>query len=144
MSLLAASVAIRFLPFRRVAKLAERPPFRESQAVRLRQTQQVAWAIRACATRVPWRAVCFQQGLAAHFMLRRRQVPSILHYGITQSAERGLEAHVWVTNEGQVVIGGEEAARFNCVATFPIVEGQVTVSAPKLHKLLPPDPEALP
>lgn len=115
-----ASAVIRFMPFRQVAKLAERPPFTRGRTPGHRdQVRRVAWAVRACATRLPWKVVCFQQGLAVHLMLRRRSFPSILNYGITQSTERGLEAHVWVTEQDETVIGGEEAGRFTCIATFP-------------------------
>ncbi len=68
---------------------------------------------------VPWRAVCFQQGLAVHSMLRRRGIGSILHYGIRRAPEGGMGAHVWVCVNGQPVIGGEEAPGFSCLATYP-------------------------
>jgi hypothetical protein len=81
--------------------------------------KRIRWAIDAWSARVPWRAVCFQRGLAAHRMLRRRGLPSILHYGVAQEPASGLKAHVWVSLDGVDVIGGEEAAKFSCLATFP-------------------------
>jgi hypothetical protein len=68
---------------------------------------------------VPWKAVCFQRGLAVHVMLRRRGIGSVLHYGVSQSD--GLKAHVWVRAAGHDVIGCEEASAFTCLATYPPV-----------------------
>jgi hypothetical protein len=52
-------------------------------------------------------------------MLRRRGIASVLHYGIAQGNDRGLRAHVWISADGRVVLGGAEAAEFTCVASFP-------------------------
>jgi hypothetical protein len=63
--------------------------------------------------------MCFEQGLAAQIMLRRRGVPSRLYYGAAQNDQRGLSAHVWVQDGEVNVIGGEIASRFALLATFP-------------------------
>jgi hypothetical protein len=63
--------------------------------------------------------MCFQQGLAAQFMLRRRGVPSVLYYGAATDDRSGLSAHVWVRASGVDVIGGEIASRFAVLMTFP-------------------------
>jgi hypothetical protein len=52
-------------------------------------------------------------------MLRRRGYASLLHYGVAQEETKGLSAHVWVSVDGQTVIGGEEAPKFICLATYP-------------------------
>jgi hypothetical protein len=63
--------------------------------------------------------LCFQQGLAAQLMLRRRGIPSVLYYGAAQGDRTGLCAHVWVQDGEVDVIGGEIAHRFAILATFP-------------------------
>lgn len=114
-TLAAASLAIRLLPFRRIAAFASRPPRRRAKeaanAARLR------WAVRAWCRRVPWKAMCFQSALAMQMMLRRRGIRAVLHYGI--SREDGLKAHVWLSVDGETVIGGDEAPGFVEVAAFP-------------------------
>jgi hypothetical protein len=114
-ALAVASLAIRLLPFRRIAAFAARAPRRPAHAsvnpARLR------WAVRAWARRVPWKAVCFQNALAMQAMLRRRGIASVLHYGIGR--EDGLKAHVWLSVGGAIVIGGDEAPRFVEIAAFP-------------------------
>lgn len=79
----------------------------------------VRWSVEAAASRVPWRALCFQKGLALQRMLRRRGIPAHLHYGIGKIDDGAIEAHVWVAAENAIAIGGEAAAGFATVAIFP-------------------------
>jgi hypothetical protein len=120
-SLAVASLAVRILPFRRVAAwmgAGRSGGGGPDEAAAARLVNQCAWAVRSWADRVPWRAVCFQRGLALHLMLRRRGIRSLLHYGVAQD-DKGLRAHVWVTASGRTVMGGEDAPGFTCLATFP-------------------------
>src|SRR4051812_31096244 len=118
-SLAWASLAIAFLPFRKVAEMASGAPARPGADLEAGLPRRIRWAVDAWGRRVPWRAVCFQRGLAAHRMLRRRGYDSVLHYGVAQQEQKGLQAHVWVSLDGEAVIGGEEAPEFTCLATFP-------------------------
>lgn len=119
--LIVASAAIKLLPFRRTAALVKGPTDRGEPAAeeQRRLVAQCRWAVGIWADRVPWRAVCFQRGLTLHLMLRRRGIRSLLHYGVAQSEDEGLRAHVWVDVNGDVVLGGGEAPRFARVASFP-------------------------
>ena len=116
-----AGLAIAVLPFRHVGLLAARPIRRPElpRQARLNKVRRIRWAIISTAARVPWRALCFQQGLAAQLMLRRRGIPSVLYYGAAQDDRSGLSAHVWVRDGDVDVIGGEIAHRFAILATFP-------------------------
>ncbi|MEA3063964.1 MAG: hypothetical protein QOJ27_392, partial [Sphingomonadales bacterium] len=102
-----ASLAIALLPFRRVAAAASARGRREPR-VDPETVRRVRGAVQGWARRVPWKAVCFQRGLALHWMLRRRGIRSVLLYGARRKGD-GLAAHVWVDVEGKTVIGGEEA-----------------------------------
>jgi hypothetical protein len=116
-----ARLAIALLPFRTVGRLAGgiRVAGPMPQEARLATIRRVRWAIRAGARRAPFRAVCFQQGLAAQLMLRRRRVASTLYFGAAPDDARGLAAHVWVRDGNIDVIGCEEAPRFPVLAQFP-------------------------
>jgi len=48
-------------------------------------------------------------------------VQAILVYG-TRVQNSELQAHVWVTVGGQIILGGEEAPNFHEVARFPPAE----------------------
>ena len=115
-----AGFAVAVLPFRHVGRLAARPIRRPELPfeTRVNKVRRIRWAIIATGSRMPWRAVCFQQGLAAQLMLRRRNIPSVLYYGAAQD-RGGLSAHVWVRDGNVDVIGGEIAHRFAILATFP-------------------------
>jgi hypothetical protein len=113
-----ASFAIALLPFRRVAATAARPR-RDRRRPDRPTPRKIVWAVNAWGRRAPWRVVCFQRGLAAHWMLRRHGYDSVLHYGVAQEAGAGLKAHVWVSLDGRPMVGGEEAPQFACLATFP-------------------------
>ena len=118
-TLAVASLMVAFAPFGRVAKLArhpENPPPTLSEQVR--HIRAVRRAVAACAHRVPWRAKCIEQGFAAHWMLRRRSIGTVLHYGVARR-DTGLIAHVWVRSGSTDVIGCENLADFAEVARFP-------------------------
>jgi hypothetical protein len=111
------SAGLRLLPFRRAIELGDvrARPVPGSGGI-----DDVVWAIEAAAWRLPWRAVCLHKGLTAQRMLRRRGIDALLDYGIrTDGVEQVLEAHVWVTVDGQAIIGGEEAEGFARVARYP-------------------------
>lgn len=121
----AASGAIRVLPFRQIVRAIAASPDAERLAdadARQSAILRTRWAIEACARVLPWKIVCFQKGLAMQWMLQRRHVPTRLHYGVRQDEQKGLSAHVWVTHEGEPIIGGEEADKHSCLATFPAFE----------------------
>ena len=119
-ALAVAGAAIRFLPFRLVIQLmggADPAPTLPAFA------ESVRIAIRRASRRVPWKTLCFQEGLAAHWMLRRRGQPSRLHYGIRNADDR-MTAHVWVTLRGEIVVGEEHpATRHLPVAVYPLQAG---------------------
>ena len=113
----AASAAIRFRPFKRAISMGSLPLTDQPPGGDI--TDDVRWAVETAGRNVPWRAMCIQQGLALQWMLRRRGVDARLHYGIAKDEGGELQAHVWVAAGGEVVIGGAEAPRFKCVATYP-------------------------
>ncbi|MGK6319221.1 lasso peptide biosynthesis B2 protein [Sphingomonas sp. DT-204] len=118
-ALAAASLFVKCLPFRRIARFAARPPVRPPPADPSRTADTVAWAVRAAARRARFRAVCIEQGLAVQWMLHRRGIAATMHYGVAQDPARGLIAHVWVRIGDRDVIGGDTAGRFTPLARFP-------------------------
>lgn len=115
-----ASIAIRLASFRSVVEKAGAVgPASGDREQDRREAFRCSWAVERVAGLVPWRTVCFQKGLALHRMLRRRGVPSILHYGVGKQPEKGLAAHVWVSVDGWIVMGGDVAHEFRELASFP-------------------------
>lgn len=113
-----SKLAIKLLPFRFVANSADwRSPVMPGPEP-LQEADQLVAAAERVARRLPWHCVCFDKGLAVHWMLRRRRLPSQLHYGIGSNDDR-LTAHVWVSLNGQILIGEADARQHALVATFP-------------------------
>lgn len=114
-----ASLVIALVPFRRIAKWASALTIAPRPAQDLAKVGRAGKAIEAWGRRLPWKTVCFQKGLALHWMLQRRDIASLLHYGVDRHAEQGLRAHVWISVNGDIVMGGEIAHEFACLAVFP-------------------------
>ena len=125
-ALAVSSAAVRFLPFRRAVRMGSRKLSGKATGDRGEAVRDARWSIEAAAAAAPWRAVCLQQGLALQWMLRRRGIDALLHYGLAKEKERGLEAHAWVAVGDNLVIGGEIASKFRCDATFPEVQTAMT------------------
>jgi hypothetical protein len=118
-ALAAAAAAIAFLPFRKAVKLGSRPMPSTRSRIHGASVEEICWSVEAVARRVPWRAMCFERGLAAQWMLRRRGHDAKLVYGARLADRDGLDAHVWVTLADRILIGGEQAEEFQRLATLP-------------------------
>ena len=115
-----SSLAIALLPFRWLAAwLDSVRGDRQSSAAPDEAIRRCRWAVEAAARRLPLRTVCFQKGLALHLMLRRRGVRSVLHYGVGTKPSKQLSAHVWISESGRIILGGEVAANHECLVSFP-------------------------
>lgn len=78
----------------------------------------IAWAIAAAASRVPWRADCLVQALAADRWLRRRGFEPEFFLGVTKGDCGELRAHAWICCEGvTVTAAGDDAF-------IPLIEPQ--------------------
>lgn len=78
------------------------------------------WAVEATVRKLPWRTVCIEKGLAVQRLLRRAGFDARLHYGARHNPETGrLEARVWVSHAGKLIIGAEQATGFAELAVYP-------------------------
>lgn len=119
LALAAASVLIAVFPFRRVARIAAGEGGRSVATASPATALRIERALLAWSVRVPWRAVCFQQGLAAVLMLRRRRLAATLFYGAGHDSAASLVAHVWVRSGPTDVTGCAIAEDYALLAAFP-------------------------
>jgi len=136
-TLAAAAAAIRFLSFRRAVSFGA-VPLGEQRENPTRLADELSWTVEAAARIVPFRTVCFQQGLALQRMARRRGVDVNAEGSGNPGASNtfrllgwkagalvfGLEtdrlaAHVWVSADGRALIGEQHDNIFMTVATYP-------------------------
>ena len=97
----------------RAAKLSADVSSEEAETAR-----QIGWAVTRSARWVPFKAVCLPQAMAAQFMLRRRGVASVMHFGAGRGAQKPLEAHAWLDAAGVEVTGYPLAPGFAEIACF--------------------------
>ena len=115
LALAAAAIRLKTMPFERVMRAtAPHGPRNLADS----EMDRLVWAVAAARRRSWLRAVCIESALALRSMLGRRGVASALHYGIRNDEGEGLQAHVWLSVSGTIVIGGETAEQFSEVATF--------------------------
>ncbi|MEP7359731.1 MAG: lasso peptide biosynthesis B2 protein [Anaerolineales bacterium] len=119
--LLAARMAIRLLPFRRLTPFFDRraagPEL--AGAARAQLIKDVRWAIWTATRHQRERIVCFPRAVAAQAMLRRRGVSTTLYYGAATLANKGLTAHVWLQDGDTDVVGKRSAVGMKVLARYP-------------------------
>lgn len=79
---------------------------------------EVSFIIPRLAQRLPWRADCLVQALAAQGMLMRRGVPSEIAIGTAKHPDGSFEAHAWLVCRGEIILGGD-VARFSPLIETP-------------------------
>ena len=76
-----------------------------------RHYRHVAGFISAMAVRVPWRADCLVQAMAAQRWLISKGLPSEIVVGAAKHPNGRFEAHAWLLRGETVLLGGD-IARF--------------------------------
>lgn len=80
---------------------------------------EVAWAVAAASTHVPWRTSCLVTAVATQRILTRRDLSSTLYLGVRTGQEAPqLTAHAWVRCGNRILVGESEHERFTVVATY--------------------------
>jgi hypothetical protein len=120
-SLAAARLMLRVLPFRSMARLLRLKPRgpEPSLEARTRLLSEVPRAIAAAARRLPGESVCFPVAIAAQAMLRRRGLPTTLYCGAGRSEGVGVRLHAWLCYREQGIVGHEALEEFVVVARYP-------------------------
>ncbi len=68
---------------------------------------RVAFVIPRVAARLPWRADCLVQALAAERWLEREGIATKLILGVPRDKRPAFEAHAWLTAGDRIVTGGD-------------------------------------
>lgn len=126
--LLAARLALIVIAFPRLARrIGTAVPAGDPRVLRARAAgggaearlaAEIGWAVTRAAHHVPFRAVCLPQAMAAQFMLRRRGIASVMHFGAARGDDKPLDGHAWLDAAGVEVTGYPVDARFAEIACF--------------------------
>lgn len=121
-------LALIFIPFPRLARtmgtFVSPADARALQAKSKRShdharlAEGIGWAVTRSARYVPFNAVCLPQAMAARVMLKRRGVPSVLHFGAGRGKDKPLDAHAWLDAAGVEVTGFPVAKNFAEIGCF--------------------------
>lgn len=142
--LLAARLALRVIPFRRLTWFFERPSrrprdtFAERQWLgasalapykvhrdeitgieRERLRKVVQWLTNEAAWFLPGQTACLPRAMVAQAFLRRLGMRTILYYGATTLPGRGLTAHAWLQDGIEVVVGNTGGQDYHILARYP-------------------------
>jgi hypothetical protein len=121
-TLVAARLAVRWLPFRWIVPRLGRPldagPDVSITPEQLQQALQVGWAIQTLLRLPLWNAQCLAQAVAGKWMLQRRSLSSTLYLGVDRGQQGWLDAHAWLCCGSEIITGEPEHERFKVIATF--------------------------
>jgi hypothetical protein len=122
--LLGARVAVAFLPFGVLARLAGGAPSRAPNPAADPRSLVRRSINRAARFPAPW-AVCLPRAIAAHWMLRWRGVESTVCLGVRRDPEDGrMDSHAWLRTGGRILIGSSSVPDYVKVAEFPLAARQ--------------------
>ena len=68
---------------------------------------RVAYVIPRVAARLPWRADCLVQAMAAQRWLSRARIATSLTLGVPKDKGPMFEAHAWLSAGSRIVTGGD-------------------------------------
>jgi len=128
LSLLAARLAVIFISFPRLAaRFGTLVPSSDPRTLhaaiaatphQIWMAKEISWAITRAARYTPFHALCLPQAIAAHAMLKRRGVGTVMRFGAAIGQEQELDAHAWLHAAGVEVTGYPVAERITEIACF--------------------------
>ena len=98
--------ALRLVSVRQVLAWTE-SPVSAARSIPADQQERILWAVSAVNRRLFPVRPCLTQALTARYLLARRGVPSTLRIGVTRGEDQSLQAHAWLEQRGEVLIGGK-------------------------------------
>lgn len=117
-ALTVAKAAVRCFPFRRMITMSSLRINRSASRWDPRKISQASSIVARVGDWLPWRSVCLDRALALQWILRRRGVDALLHYGV-QLSDGSLNAHAWIVAEGQPLVGADLASQYVVLQIFP-------------------------
>lgn len=111
--------ALRFVPFRRFKRLLgpageKYQPARPTGPIPPEAATIARW-MRRIAKRHP--DTCLAQALTARMMLRRRNLPSTVSFGVRHGAGGEYQFHAWVAQDHRILTGGGPLGTYSVIST---------------------------
>jgi hypothetical protein len=115
-----ARLMLVFLPFKKIIPVLGSMEKADAHEIENDKTKlhAIKLAIERGSRYSPWRAMCFEQALAAKMMLKRRRFVSTIFFGVYKDDDNKLNAHAWLQSGGQVITGGKNLEKFTVLSSF--------------------------
>ena len=132
---LMVETALRLVPLARILRAIERPIPRtvtidRAAAGRIARLSRWPWHV------LPVPATCLRVALVQVAVLRRRQLPAVVRFGVRRAEDHGLEFHAWADCDGPI----DDAAGAAAARTFePVPAATISRSARWSTPAAPPD-----
>jgi hypothetical protein len=107
--LLTVQVGLSLLPFKTLWEFLKgrsqpaRPHPSEAQ-----EMWRIVEAVESASRHSPIKITCLAQAMVGHFFLARRGYPVELRIGVMHNLHHHLEAHAWVEDGGEIILGENE------------------------------------
>jgi hypothetical protein len=114
------ALAIRTMPLPAVrARLARLRPL--ARVVFAGPEHRVLWAVEATSRRIARLATCLVKAMVAELALASDERPLRLHIGVRAATGTPLQAHAWLADRDQVLVGGPAPGEYTVMAVWDSV-----------------------
>ncbi len=87
-------------------------------SINLRELRCISIMIQKLGNIVPWKCTCLVNAIAAKIMLKRRNIPATIYFGMAKDSDKKIVAHAWVKC-GDIYVTGEHIEyEFKAVGHF--------------------------
>jgi hypothetical protein len=132
----AVEAALRLLPLARILHFVQERPLAGVPALDRAACERVARLARWPSRVLPLPATCLRVALVQVAVLRRRQVPATVRFGVQRGAGGALEFHAWADCDGPI----DDRAGAADYRTFePVAAAAISRSARWSRPAAPPD-----
>lgn len=67
--------------------------------------EDIAWSVEVARKWLPGTYLCLPVAYTVHLLLKRYGYASLVHVGVRRDDQGHVDAHAWVTSQGQIVVG---------------------------------------
>jgi len=86
--------------------------------ISIRELKRISQYIRRIGDRLPWKCTCLVDAIAAKIMLKRRNIPATIYFGMAKDNDNKIAAHAWVKCGDYYVTGEHTEFEFKPVGHF--------------------------
>lgn len=115
-----SNLLIKLLSFKRLVRLISNSEVECHAALSPKTADRIRYighTVASVSRRTPWRSMCFEQALAAAFILKMLRIPHSIYFGLNND-DHILRAHAWSRAGGIFVTGFSDHMDFTAVSVY--------------------------